>query len=60
MDFLEKEVGDIRGEMQRLLEMEKTVMNLAQNVMRVLQSLEETQNAMAALSLGRVMTTTAQ
>ena len=46
--------------MQRLPEMEKTVMNLAQNVMRVLQSLEETQNAMAALSLGRVMTTTAQ
>ena len=60
MDFLEKEVGDIRGEMQRLLEMEKTVMNLAQNVMRVLQSLEETQNAMVALSLGRVTTTTAQ
>ena len=60
MDFLEKEVGEIRNEMQRLPEMEKTVMNLAQNVMRVLQSLEETQNAMVALSLGRVTTTTAQ
>ena len=60
MDFLEKEVGEIRNEMQRLPEMEKTVMNLAQNVMRVLQSLEETQNAMVALSLGRFTTTTAQ
>ena len=40
--------------------MEKTVMDLDQNVMRVLQSLEETQKEMAALSLGQVTTTTAQ
>ena len=35
-------------------------MDLAQNVMRVLQSLEETQKAVAALSLRRVITTTTQ
>ena len=60
MDFLEKEVGEIREEMWRLPRMEKTVMDLDQNVMRVLQSLEETQKEMAALSLGQVTTTTAQ
>ena len=40
--------------------MEKTVMDFAQNVMRVLQSLEETQKAVAALSSGRDTTTAAQ
>ena len=35
-------------------------MDLAQNVMRVLQSLEETQKAVAALSSGRDTTTAAQ
>ena len=35
VDCLEKEVGEIREEMQRLPRMEKTVMDLAQNVMRV-------------------------
>ena len=33
VDCLEKEVGEIREEMQRLPGMEKTVMDLAQNVM---------------------------
>ena len=42
VDCLEKEVGEIREETQRLPRIEKTVMDLAQNVMRVLQSLEET------------------
>ena len=60
VDCLEKEVGEIREEMQRLPRMEKTVMDLAQNVMRVLQSLEETQKAVAELSLGRNTTTAAQ
>ena len=60
VDCLEKEVGEIREEMQRLPGMEKTVMDLAHNIMRVLQSLEETQKAVAALSLGRNTTTTAQ
>lgn len=60
VDCLEKEVGEIREEMQRLPGMEKTVMDLAQNVMRVLQSLEETQKVVAALSLGRNTTTAAQ
>ena len=60
MDFLEKEVGEIREEMQRLLGMEKTVMDFAQNVMRVLQSLEETQKTVVALSSGWVTTTVAQ
>ena len=36
VDCLEKEVREIREEMQRLPGMEKTVMDLAQNVMRVL------------------------
>ena len=60
VDCLEKEVGEIREEMQRLPGMEKTVMDLAQNVMQVLQSLEETQKAVVALSLGRNTTTAAQ
>ncbi|RVW90260.1 hypothetical protein CK203_036776 [Vitis vinifera] len=60
VDCLEKEVGEIRKEMQRLLGMEKTVMDLAQNVMRVLQLLEKTQKVVAALSLGRNTTTAAQ
>ena len=60
VDCLEKEVGEIREEMQRLLGMEKTVMDFAQNVMRVLQSLEETQKTVVALSSGRVTTTVAQ
>ncbi|RVW35112.1 hypothetical protein CK203_085924 [Vitis vinifera] len=38
----------------------KTVMDLAQNVMRVLQLLEKTQKVVAALSLGRNTTTAAQ
>ena len=46
--------------MQRLPRMEKTVMDLAQNVMRVLQLLEETQKAMATLSSGLDTTTAAQ
>ena len=60
VDCLEKEVGEIRKEMQRLPGMEKTVMDLTQNVMRVLQSLEETQKAVAALSLGKNTTTATQ
>ena len=48
MDSLEKEVGEIKEEMQRLLGMEKTVMDLAQNITRVLSSLEKTQKAVAA------------
>ena len=60
VDCLEKEVGEIREEMQRLPGMEKTVMDLAQNVMRVLQSLKETQKAVAALSSERDTTTAAQ
>ena len=59
VDLLEKKVGEIREEMQCLPGMENTVMDLAQNVMRVLQSLEETQKAVAALSLGRNTTTAA-
>ena len=60
VDSLEKEVGEIREKMQRLPGMEKTVMDLAQNVMRVLQLLEETHKAVAALSSGRVTTIAAQ
>ena len=60
VDCLEKEVGEIRKEMQRLPRMEKTVMDLAQNVMRVLQALEETQKAVAALSSGQNTTTATQ
>ncbi|RVW58005.1 hypothetical protein CK203_113089 [Vitis vinifera] len=48
VDSLEKEVGEIKEEMQRLLGMEKTVMDLAQNITRVLSSLEKTQKAVAA------------
>ena len=60
VDSLEKEVGEIREKMQRLPGMEKTVMDLAQNVMRVLQLLEETHKVVAALSSGRVTTIAAQ
>ena len=48
VDSLEKEVGEIKEEMQRLLGMEKTVMDLTQNITRVLSSLEKTQKAVAA------------
>lgn len=50
LEALEKEMEEVRTELQKLQGLEKAMEHLAQNVAKLLQSQEETQKAVAALA----------